>query len=251
MKKILIILMLTACSLQAQFVEFKDNATKNSFTGVGLNQCSIKGLKSKDQKSYDCGNDTISRLLNVNILTEGLLGHQFYIFNDFIYWMNESDGLGAWNGKDAAKAKKAAQANANPDEVFSGTGVFMIEFGTSAYLQNIVAPNKKCPAGQTLVAGQLKSNNGNSLASWSQDSICLAPTDTFGIQITKDRDDSVPFGPVESSVDAQGVDWMKDGGPTRNYEQAGSSPRKLRFVLKTSSASDSTAAQQPADEPVA
>jgi hypothetical protein len=29
------------------------------------------------------------------------------------------------------------------------------------------------------------------------------------------------------------VDWMKDGGPTENYAQAKTSPRKVRLVLNS------------------
>jgi hypothetical protein len=177
--------------------------------------------------------------LNINFLSPELLGQQFYIFNNFIYWMNDRNGMGAWNGQDAAAAKKEATANAQPDKYFSGTGVFMINLGTSSYLQKIVAPAKTCPTGQTLLAAQLKYNNGSTLVTWSQDSICLSPTDTFTIAVSKEQDNTVPAATAISATpapDGQGVDWMQDAGPSDNYGQAGDSPRKMRLVLKSGGA---------------
>ena len=184
------------------------------------------------QKSYDCGNKSVSSLLNLNFLSPEMINRQFYFFNDFIYWLGNHSPGGRWNGKDAAADRKEALAATNPDKFFSGKGVFMIVLGTSPYLNEVVAPDKTCPAGQTLMIAQLKYNNGHSIANWSQDTICLAPTSTFKIDVSKDQDNTVPFAgqSQDPADDPDGIDWMKDPGPTENYTAAGSSPRKIRFV---------------------
>lgn len=227
-----------SCNLQAQFVDFMDNSSKNSFLGLDMSMCKTETNHSKKnyQKGYDCGNSSVSSLLNLNFLSPELLGQQLYFFNNFTYWLNQNQSL-----------KKIALADAQPDAYFSGSGIFMIVLGTSSYLQQLVAPQKTCPAGQTLLVAQLKYNNGTSIACWSQDSICLAPTDTFAIKVTKDADNTVPAGTPKIAADKQGgVDWMRDSGPTGNYAQAGSSPRKIRLVFKNSGPSDAQPDEQVA-----
>ncbi len=243
----LILLIVSVCQLQAQFVDFKDSTSKNRFLGVDIGMCSTKTNNSKNdyQKSYDCKNNTISGLLNLNFLSPEFIGQQFYMYNNFIYWMSSHDGMGAWNGSEDKAANKQAQADANPDKNFSGTGVFMISLGTSSYLQKIVAPDKTCPAGQTLLVAQLKYNDGNSLAAWSQDSICLSPADSFGIEVSNSQDDTIPAGIPATDIDGQGVDWMKDNGPAGNYAKAGDSPRKVRLVLKSGGAQAGQSVSQP------
>ena len=65
-KEILILLVLSGFTIRAQFVDFTDNTKKNSFLGLDMSMCSTKG--QRDQGTYDCGNDTISQYLNLNIL---------------------------------------------------------------------------------------------------------------------------------------------------------------------------------------
>lgn len=230
----LILVMVTAFQLQSQFVEFKDGSDKNRFLGLDIGTCNTKG--SGSYKAYDCKNNSVSTKLNLNLLSPELLGQQFYIFNNFTYWMTGHSGMGAWNGRDDDMAKQQAKANADPENNFSGSGVFMINLGTSSYLQQMVAPGKTCPDGQTLIATQLKYNDGNSIVSWSQDSLCASPTDTFAIELSKTQDNSVPPGVPASDTDAQGINWMKDNGPAHNYSKADSSPRKIRLVLKSGGA---------------
>jgi hypothetical protein len=236
--KMLIVFLLMTFSLQAQFVDFTETTSKNRFLGLDMNSCSTSGGGSIN--SYECGNDTISELLNVNFLSPELLGQQFYIYNNFMYWMTGHDGMGQWDGSEKADAKRAAQARANPDKNFSGTGVFMIIVGTSSYLQQMVAPDKKCPDGQILLAAQLKYNDGNSLTSWSQDAICLLPNEMFEIAISQQQDNTVPPADAAAKpnkvadVDDQSIDWMKDNGPADNYALADSSPRKVRLYSKGS-----------------
>jgi len=210
-------LLVTSVFLSAQFIELHETATRNKFLGLDMSTCKTTTNNSKNhyQKGYDCGNVSVSELLNVNFLDSEFFGRQFYIFNDFMYWI----------GKNKAPEKALQQ----PDTYFSGAGVFMIVIGTSSYLKKIVAPQKKCPQGQYLVCGQLKYNDGSSIACWSQDAICLAPSDKFVIQISSEQDSTVK---KESSVDAQGIDWMKDPAPTANYKEATTSPRKIRLVRK-------------------
>lgn len=236
MNKIVFLLCLLSClTTQASLVEVRDNASKNRFLGLDISTCKAEthNTAKNYQKAYNCGNSAISDYLNINFLDPQFLGQQLYLYNDFMYWMGNHYAMGQWNGKDAAAAKKAAKSQAQPDKYFSGSGVFMVEIGTSSYLQKIVAPDKKCPNGKTLVVAQLKYNDGNSIASWSQDSLCLSPEDSFALEINKDQDNSVPSAKAnKKTVDAQGVDWMKDAGPSENYTQAGDSPRKIRLVLR-------------------
>ena len=237
MKKLLFLIFVCSFSLNAQFVDFTESSgiKKNKFLGLDMSMCKVTTDNSKTnyQKAYDCGNGSVSTLLNVNLLSPGSLGQDFYIFNNFMYWLSGLNMMGAWNGKDAAAAKQAALADQNPDAYFSGSGVFMIVVGSSSYLQQIVAPTVVCPAGQTLLCAQLKYNDGHSIVNWSQDSICLAPTDTFTIQVSDDQDNSVSA--TQNLTDAQGINWMKDAGPSANYAQAGGSPRKVRFVKSSTS----------------
>jgi hypothetical protein len=213
--------------IQAQFVGLTDNTSKNRFLGLDMSMCKTTTENSSKnyQKSYDCGNSTISSLLNLNFLSPQLLGKQFYIFNNFMYWMSKDDPTG----------KQAMLAQQDPESYFSGSGVFMIVLGTSSYLKQIIAPTQTCPEGKTLLMIQLKYNDGNSITTWSQDSICLAPTDSFQIQVTHDADNTVASFAGVTPPNAQGIDWMKDTGPaTGAYGQAGTSPRKVRLVLKNS-----------------
>ena len=224
MKKLILFLFLVCANVQAQFIEFKESGiSKNTFLGAlfgpngGLvrNMCKTTDVNTKGhpQDAYDCGNKNISGLLNMNFLSPGALGQQFYIFNDFMYWM----------GKNLASNK----ADQEPDKYFSGSGVFVIVLGTSPYLKQVVASEKICPEGKTLMVAQLKYNDGHSIVSWSQDSICLAPTDTFKIEVSNNQDNTVP----KIAKSADGIDWMKDGGPTENYNQATTSPRQVRLIL--------------------
>jgi|GEM_PF-1337484 len=223
-----------AFNVQAQFVELKDGSSKNRFLGPARSMCKTTSItKGKNvQKSYDCGNKSVSGLLNVNFLSPEMMHRQFYFFNDFIYWLGNHSPGGRWNGKNDAADRKESLAATNPDKFFSGKGVFMIVLGTSPYLNEVVAPGKTCPDGQTLMIAQLKYNNGHSIANWSQDSICLASTDTFKIHVSKDQDNTVPLAgqPSDPSDDPDGIDWMKDAGPTENYTAAGGSPRKIRLI---------------------
>ncbi len=220
MKKILFLICLWSFNLQTQFVDFSDKTSTNRFLGLDIGMCKV---------GSDCGNDTVSGYLNVNLLSPGLLGQQFYLFNNFMYYLahNQTD----------------SRADTQPHTYFSGSGVFMIAFGTSSYLQKIVAPHKKCLQGQSLMCAQLKYNDGNSIASWSQDSICLSAGDTFGIEVSGDQDNSIsPALSTTSSqtvatptTDSNGVDWMRDAGPSTNYTKAADgSPRKVRLLVRSS-----------------
>ncbi|MBP6870021.1 hypothetical protein KBC04_04010 [Candidatus Babeliales bacterium] len=224
MKKIIVLSLLHFCLMQASFVDFIDNTSKNRFLGPAMSMCKTTTNNSSKhyQKSYDCGNGSISELLNVNFLDDSLFGQQFYIYNDFMYWI----------GKNLQSGNKNAVMNAQPDLHFSGSGVFMVILGTTPYLKEIIAPTKTCPKGQRLMMAQLKYNDGNSIATWSQDAICLAGSDKFALVVSSDEDNSVPTGKPVENINKQGVDLMKDSGPSGAYKQAGSSPRKVRLVKK-------------------
>jgi len=222
--------------IQAQFVDFVDKTTKNRFLGLDMSICKITTNKSDKhyQKAYDCGNGSISQLLNVNFLSPSVFGQQFYMYNDFIYWI----------GKNLQSGNKKAIANSDPENNFSGSGVFMIVLGTSSYLNELVTPQaplggvaKNCPAGQNLVIAQLKYNDGSSIATWSQDAICCDPTDKFRLEVSSTEDNTVASDKLVDTTDVQGIDWMKDPGPSAAYKKADGSPRKIRLIKQVSSPS--------------
>ncbi len=228
---ILLSLMLYSSFGQAQFIGFKENVSKDSFLGLGITSCSTTthDTKKNYQKAYVCGNDTISQLLHLNFLSSQFLGQQFYIFNDFMYWMSSRNQMGQWNGKDAQQAAHEQKAAAQPDQIF-GPGAFMIVLGTSSYLQTIADQAQVCPEGQTLLVAQLKYNNGDSLHCWSQDMLCVAPTDSFEIQVTSDIDTAFVGHQKNISSGNLDIDWMQDPGPAANYQQAKDSPRRVRLI---------------------
>lgn len=216
----------------AQFVNFIDKTSENRFTGLNMNSCTTQTKSSSKnyQKAYDCGNETISDLLNLNFLSPQLLGQNFYMFNNFLYWI----------GKNPPSIKSLAQ----PDAYFSGSGVFMITLGTSSYFQQLVgvpssvvqnlpkgsaSKSQSCPEGKTLLVAQLKYNDGNTVKVWSQDSICIASHDTFSLEVTSDEDNlieqqkKVHLNPL--------LNFMQDPGPSESYHQAAGSPRKIRLIL--------------------
>jgi len=221
MKKTVISLMMMHCLIiQSQFVGLYDSTSHNRFLGNAISMCSVTGNSSSKNylKPYECGNNSIIELLNLNILAPGFVGKQFYIFNNFIDAMSKDPSL--------------ALAPATSTK-FSGSGVFMILFGASVYLEDVPELKKTCSTGQFLVGAQLKYNDGNSLACWSQDSICLAPTDTFAIEVSGDADTTVHASSSSDETlvkDAQGIASIQDPGPLENYQQAGGSPRKIRLV---------------------
>ena len=238
MKKLLIFIMIACyCRLQGQFVDFKENVSRDKFLGISMSACSTKTnhSKKKYQKGYDCGNGTISSLLNVNLLSPQLLGEQIYLFNNFMYYMSPHNNMGKWNGKDAKDAMHDTAAKANPDQIYN-SGVFMIVLGTSSYLQEIAELSGNlqatCPEGKTLLVGQLKYNNGNSLNVWSQDAICLAPNDKFSIEVSSNVDARMLQASSKTLTNERGIDWMQDAGPTANYQQAQKSPRQIRLVMQ-------------------
>ena len=228
---ILLSLMLYSSFGQAQFIGFKENVSKDRFLSLGITSCSTKTKDTKKnyQKAYMCGNDTISQLLNLNFLSPQFLGHQFYVFNDFMYWMSSHNSMGRWNGKDAQQAAHEQKAAAQPDQIF-GPGAFMIVLGTSSYLHKIADQGLICPEGQTLLVAQLKYNNGNSLHCWSQDMLCIAPTNNFEIQVTSDIDTAFVSNQKNISSGNLDIDWMQDPGPAENYQQAKDSPRRVRLI---------------------
>lgn len=213
--------------IQAQFVEFIDKSSKNRFLGPDMSMCAITktGSGKKYQKAYDCGNNTISNLLNLNFLDASVYGQQFYIYNDFMYWMGKN-----------LQSDNNSLSNTQPETHFSGSGVFMIVISTNPYLQSVVAPKLVCPVGQKIIIAQLKYNDGNSINLWSQDAICCAPTDTFSIIISSDEDNTVvPAKSAGTFTDNQNTNFIKDLGPYENYKKADSSPRKIRLIKGSSS----------------
>jgi len=219
MKKIkLFLLLISGISLQASLKEINDKSEENRFLGPEYSFC--QSSKHDGQSGYDCDNKTASKLLNVNFLSPELLGQQFYMFNDFVYWLGKG-------------IKQKAYDNFFEKEVnMTSKGIFMISIGTSQYTIEIVAPNKTCPEGQHILTAQLKYNDGEFVEVWSQDAICLAPSDYFSLRITNSQDDTVPISVNTTAMDADtvGLDWMKDPGPKASYAKANKSPRKIRLI---------------------
>ena len=227
--KNLILLLLLSCwqQIYSQCVGFYDSTKKNRFLGEAFSVCQDQTIntKGKVQKGFDCANNTISAILSLNFLDQQAQGKQFYIFNQFM------DSL-------------AEYVNAKPVDLnvtFSGTGVFMIQIGTSFYLQQIVAPQlvKSCPEGQQVLCAQLKYNDGNNIYVWSQDAICLSSQDSFEIHVSDDKDLKLLSPAAKISTDKLGINWMKDPGPISVvYDQASNSPRKVTLVKKQATKSE-------------
>lgn len=227
MKKIVIMLILFTQSflVQAIFMGVNESTSQNSFLGQGVNSCS--------SKNYNCFNETISGILNVDFFSPQNYGKQLYIFNDFIYWVGAQNQAEEY-AQTVQRFSGSALKN-KMDNDFPVPGTYMIVLGTSDYLKKIIAPTKTCPSGQWLMMAQLKYNNGKMVYAWSQDSVCLAPKDSFSLQISSDADNTIPVSSnVTTAVptpDAQGIDWMKDTGPDSvMYAKASKSPRKIRIV---------------------
>ena len=145
------------------------------------------------------------------------------------------------------ESNQAQQASQEPSKYFSGSGIFTIVIGTSPYLQQIINPQKACPAGKNFLGVQLKYNDGNLIYAWSQDAICVGPQDTFSLQISSAIDNTIPRSAdgtqEESKADAQGIDWMKNLGPSSIYDKATKSPRKIRLIKSGSTGSQPIAAK--------
>jgi hypothetical protein len=227
MNRILYVVLLHSFFMTAQFVEFDDTSQNNSFLGSPRVMCSIVDTnrsKKNYQQAYDCDNKFVSELLNVNFVQPGIADVSHYIFNNFINNIKRD-------------VHSHSTDNTAPDTQFSGGGIFMIELGATAHLQKLVAPTKTCPQGQRMLCAQLKYNNGSTLTTWSQDAICLAPNDTFIIQISSDKDTTAPVYQAQNIADDTKTNiatmWGVESGPSSTvYDQAGSSPRKIRLIKK-------------------
>lgn len=236
MKKYFIVMMIIwYCKLQAQFISFQDQSAKNGFLSLSRTTCP-NFVSKKNSNSYDCGNGGLSGLLTMNFLSAENIGKQFYIFNNFMYWMSLRDYMGEWNGKNEEVEQQLKQAKNAPDQIFSGSGAFMIELGTSWYLQKSVQaaqPALSCPQGKTLLVAQLKYNDGTSIRTWSQDAICLAPQDTFSLLVTSDPDTKFVAASQNLSQHREQNGLILDPGPAENYHQAGNSPRMVKLQIQT------------------
>lgn len=242
MRKIVWIAMIVSAKFAcAQFIGIEDKVTNNRFLGQGISACGIHSGKvggkfyAAYQHAYDCGNTAVSDVLGVNLVSEGVRGQQFYLFNNFAYWIGQKSHASTYDEQDLKYTGSDLTNKLNKD--FPATWMYMIVFGTSNYLKQIVAPTVTCPSGKTLVAGQLKYNNGSQIHTWSQAHVCLAPTDTFILQITSDADGTVPAEKTDTSDDSTGssnsVNWMKDPGPSSDYQQATNCPRSIKFVVQS------------------
>jgi len=215
--------------VQAMLVSIVDQTNQNRFLGEDYHTCDISG-----RDSYACGNGAVSGLLHINFLSLQNYGKQFYMFNDFVSAFQAQSQAEEYDT--TALRYSATQVEDKLKKDFPAAGIYMIVIGTSDYLKKIIAPFKICPAGQSPIMAQLKYNDGNLVYSWSQDALCLSPNDSFALQITSEADATIPHSvdgtPVESNSDAQGIDWMKDSGPSSVYNKATKSPRKIRLIKK-------------------
>lgn len=231
MKILLLIFMcLQAINLQAMLVSVNDETSQNRFLGLDFKSCSTSG-----QESYKCGNDSVSGLLHINFVSDANRGKQFYLFNDFIYWINAQSQAEEYNTVALRYSEDQSEAKIKKD--FPVPGTYMIVIGSSDYLKKIIAPMKPCPAGQFPIMAQLKYDDGNLIYAWSQDMICASANDSFSLQISSALDNTISRSSDgaehQSKADAQGIDWMKSPGPSSVYEQATKSPRKIRLIKKS------------------
>jgi len=239
MKKFLfIVFSLSFVAVNALFVQVKDGSSQNRFLGVDVKMCGASG-----KEPYNCGNEAVSNLLNLNLLDSFMHGKQVYLFNDFITWIGEQSQAEEYDEVALKYSESATDAKIAKD--FPAPGTYMIVLGSSSYLKEIIAPTKMCPEGESLVMAQLKYNNGNLIYAWSQDAICAKPQDSFSLQISTELDTTIPESSdndkPKSAPDGQGVDWMKDLGPNSIYQKASKSPRKVRLIKSGGSSSTDTA----------
>ena len=228
-----------------------DESSQNRFLGQDIHSCATSG---KD--SYGCGNGSVSGLLHLNLLSAEHYGKQFYMFNDFIFWINAQSQSEEYDSVALKYSDDQTQAKIKKD--FPAQGIYMIELGSSDYLKKIIAPQKICPSGQQPIMAQLKYNDGNLIYAWSQDVICATEHDSFSLQISSALDNTIPKSTdgaqEESKTDAQGIDWMKNIGPNSTYQNATKSPRKIRLIKKGSTGAVATkfsGAKNKAKAPVA
>ena len=224
---ILMFLCFQNIDMQAMLVGVNDESSQNRFLGQDFHSCATSG-----KESYSCGNSTVSGVLHLNLLSAENYGKQFYIFNDFVYWINVQSQSEEYDTVALKYSPTEVEAKIKKD--FPAQGIYMIVFGTSDYLKKTIAPLKICPAGQSPIMAQLKYNDGNLIYAWSQDAICVSPHDSFTLQISSTRDNTVPKSvdgaKEESRTDVQGIDWMKNLGPSSTYDKATESPRKIRLI---------------------
>ena len=220
-----------------------DESSQNRFLGQDIHSCGTSGIDS-----YNCGNSSVSGVLHLNLLSAENYGKQFYIFNDFIFWINAQSQAEEYDTVALKYSDDQAQAKIKKD--FPAQGIYMIELGSSDYLKKIIAPQKICPAGQSPIMAQLKYNDGSLIYAWSQDIICATPQDSFSLQISSALDTTIPKSTdgvqEESKTDAQGIDWMKNLGPNSTYQNATKSPRKIRLIKSGSSGAAASTAKKPA-----
>lgn len=228
MKKLLwVLVFLQVGVLQAIFIGIKDDSSQNRFLGQHVKSCKVSG-----KNSYDCGNGNITGVLNIDFFDKKNFGKQFYLFNDFIYWIN--DQAKAQEYDEVALRYTGSKLIDKINKDYPAQGTYMIVLGTSQYLQHIVAPAITCPSGEWMITAQLKYNDGKMIYAWSQDSICLKPHDKFSLEINSDLDTTIPpssdNAQAAQAVDGQGIDWMKDLGPNSTYQKASGSPRTIRLI---------------------
>ena len=236
----LMFLCLQATGAQAMLVSVQDDSSQNRFLGSGFSSCATSG---KD--SYTCGNDTVAGLLHLDLLSLKNYGKQFYFFNDFVYWINAQSQSAEYDTIALKYSETETEAKIKKD--FPAQGIYMIALGSSDYSKKTIAPAKICPSGQLPIMAQLKYNDGNLIYAWSQDAICVGPQDTFSLQISSAIDNTIPRSAdgtqEESKADAQGIDWMKNLGPSSIYDKATKSPRKIRLIKSGSTGSQPIAAK--------
>lgn len=222
---------------QSQFVTVLDESTVNRFLGQDVASCGTSAIGS--QSAYSCGNKIVSDVLGINVTDEASLGQQFYLFNDFSYWIQQKAHAAEYDQNSLKYT--GSDLTSKLDQDFPATWMYMIVFGTTDYLKQIVAPTVTCPSGQTLLIGQLKYNDGTQIHTWSQTHACVSPTDKFTIQITTNKDGTVPAETSDSSTssdlitqtDSNGIDWMKDLGPSSDYNKASKCPRSIKFKINS------------------
>lgn len=149
--------------------------------------------------------------------------------------------------EDAFAAATGDSSNASTDATsYPAVGVYQIELSTSPSVQAIVLPDIQPAEGQVKLVARLRYNGGKSYSQddtqgvylWSQDAICLSPTDSFKIVVSSDADNTATAAALDaatSSVESDLNSYFEYDNTTIDdcpaYTNAVNSPRKIRLEI--------------------
>lgn len=144
-----------------------------------------------------------------------------------------------------AYAGDTSDASLDPKS-YPAVGVYQIELSTASSVQATVLPEVKPEEGQVKLVARLRYSGGKSYSQddtqgvylWSQDAICLSPTDSFKIVVSSDVDDTAKTDILSEDSSSSGLILNNYFGYNNTtiddcpaYESAISSPRKIRLEI--------------------